>query len=95
MRVKVTQKHIDDGNTTCFACPIALALREVEGANWAHVYSRSAILDLLPGKDLYFLLPEEAQKFVGAFDNGEDVRPCEFDLIPCSSQEQDDAEPLP
>jgi hypothetical protein len=26
---------------------------------------------------------------------GEDVGPFEFDLIPCSSQEQEDAEPLP
>ena len=80
MRVQVTQDHIDNGCRGLMgSCPIALAVRELTGANNVLVLDCGVIAD---GRDSG--IPREAREFVRRFDNGEKVQPFDFeiDLVP-------------
>ena len=74
MKIKVTQEHIDNGTSSWFTCPIALAGREqIKGGGVVEVGSRSIFTyhnesdgrrDFIEHK-----LPKKARQFVRKFDD--------------------------
>lgn len=79
MKVKVTQKHIDNGNPTgATSCAISLAIKSrfwfprfhevITGVCFCYI-------DKHPYK-----LPYEAMTFIKNFDNGKPVKPFTFKL---------------
>ena len=76
MRVSVTHDHIKKAKRGTFhACPIALALRDVNGGRVAIVTTTHARMGALRCD-----LPAEAKKFIDDFDREQSVEPFEFDL---------------
>lgn len=88
MKVKITQKHIDEGKRhhPC-KCPIALALDELlvpPGGPTRYIYvgDESAWVGRDEKTCHRFRLPLEARQFIRAFDErgSKIVSPCEMDL---------------
>lgn len=76
MKIKVTQKHIDNGfKNNCWRCPIALAIEE-QLINKSFTVASSTIR--IQGNVIN--LPYEACNFIRKFDNGLPVEPFEFEL---------------
>lgn len=85
MRVKVTQDHIDRGvrREPCL-CPIALALKDL-GVDKPNVHFTFVRWEEWGADGIFERLclpnlPAGARKFVKLFDEGESVKPFEFDL---------------
>ena len=78
MIIKVTQKHIDEGDPgMCSDCPVALALLE----NYDNVVVQNdEILCWLGINQIDFNVPVEVFDFIKAFDNHKSVKPFEFEL---------------
>lgn len=74
MRICVTKNDIDRARSGARCCPIACSLR------------RRGYPDVSVGPRMLFtagkfaVLPETAQAFVNAYDNGHDVKPFSFTL---------------
>ena len=80
MRIKVTEKHIDDGKVACsWGCPVALAMEDQEGVHGVQVGLATAEWRK-DGNVCSGRLPNNAQDFIRAFDDEEPVGPIEFDL---------------
>lgn len=85
VHVKVTQEHIDKGESGITRCPIALAVTEVLGAlaYWGYEEGHT---NKPSYKMLYSMEPRLTHEFVDTFDgrggeaNKDKVRPIEFDL---------------
>lgn len=84
MRIRVTQKHIQDGEAgETGRCPIALALSEAGmfcpsvGSFGIYLNSEGKIGD---DRERHVFLPREAQDFVENFDDGSGVDPFEFNI---------------
>lgn len=85
VHVKVTQEHIDKGESGVTCCPIALAVSEVLGwrTSWGYEEGHT---NKPSYKMLYSLSPRLTHEFVDTFDgkggeaNRDKVRPIEFDL---------------
>lgn len=77
LKVKVTQKHIANGEPhDGDSCPIALALKQ-QGFRGVDVnYDSATFMD--GDFTVYLTLPKVAQKFVSSFDEEEEVKPFEF-----------------
>lgn len=76
MKVKVTQKDIDNGKAKdCRTCPIAQAIRRTN-PNKVIIVDRDIIyID----KKLYST-PQKASTFINLFDDGDKVKPIDFEL---------------
>ena len=76
--IKVTQSNIDEGiSGSGTKCPIALALRELDGDLWS-------VGDGVCGRVRdcgYYDLPYDAHVFMSEFDRGEAVLPSTFVAI--------------
>ncbi len=76
MKIQVTQEDIDKGcRNNRYDCPIAWATLRTTKSNYVSVESKFVVLDWGT-----YLLPESAREFVRLFDQGESMRPFEFDL---------------
>ncbi len=79
MTINVTQKHIDAGSRNrCFSCPVAMAIKEATGEEWA-VDGRAAFRTAL-GAEGVCQLPPEAKRFVLLIDHLGHVEPFSFEL---------------
>lgn len=85
IRVNVDQGHILNGQPQKEKfCAIALALKAQTGSDNVHVEDFCAFVE-----DVQYELPEEAQRFLKAFDSKEPVAPLLFEMKeyvepPCS-----------
>lgn len=88
MKIRVTQKNIDEGNPgmKC-SCPIALALSRViserfevhaDLIQFGRIHYGIRLND--PSLDFEIDLPEVVQDFIDAFDRKEKVKPFTFEL---------------
>ena len=80
MKIKVEQKHIDQGitkSTDC--CPVALAFKDA-GFNGVHVMSFGTYVDKGDMDERFWFHSAEASEFIANFDNERRVRPFEFEL---------------
>lgn len=80
MRVKVEQRHIDQGKPLhAWSCPVSLALTSATHGQWgvAHEY---ATLFRGAGDVLKVPLPAEVGDKIAAFDAGELMEPFEFEF---------------
>jgi hypothetical protein len=76
MTVKVTKRHIQNGKRGSTHCPVALAIIDlVETGLFVAVGMTLVDID-----NKLFVLPEEAQRFIKLFDNGEECTPIEFEM---------------
>ena len=76
IKVKVTKKDIANGKRSkCTKCPIALAIRRVQGCSTYMVSSYS-----IYNRSYEYLcnLPKKAANFVSQFDDGNKVKPFSF-----------------
>lgn len=83
MKIKVTEKHIGEGLAgNAKHCPIALAgLEAIEGATRVRVGFSTMNVQIKGSDRQKFLdLPYEAKTFVRRFDNGDPVKPFEFEI---------------
>lgn len=81
MRIKVTERHIDDGMVACsWGCPVALAIEDQEGVHGVQVGLATAEWRKA-GNVCFGGLPGNATDFIRAFDDEEPVSPFEFDLV--------------
>ena len=75
MKIKVTQEHINNGTSSCFTCPIALAgIEQIKGVGVVEVGSRSIFTyhnesDEQERSLIEYKLPKKARQFVMEFDN--------------------------
>lgn len=79
MKIQVTQEDITNGKKDhCIQCPIALAMIRTTGKIWEVYNTCCGRLE----NEFYIehRLPQEAQVFIEAFDDGDDVSPFEFEL---------------
>lgn len=80
MKIKVTKKHIEDGDKSSFvSCPVALALIEKNCLN-VHVSTRSCTFTKENKLYVNKILSKKAQEFIKKFDMGFPVKPFEFTL---------------
>jgi hypothetical protein len=78
MKITVTAEHIRYGRPCdLLSCPVALAIRDAEWA--AFPWVTGGAVEVL-GTRINVSLPEEACRFISAFDSGMVVSPFEFDL---------------
>ena len=64
LKVKVTQKNIDDGKCLDMACcPIALAFRKFYPQSFISVHSSHVLIDLQT-----YILPDKVIRFIKIFD---------------------------
>ena len=87
MKIKVTQKHIDNGSATCTHCPIALAIRETHLPLGLSVEVTATLARFVPldgewvsSDQVLYRLPDEAQRFVSDFDRSKRPEPFEFEM---------------
>lgn len=75
--VEVTQADIDIGcKKDCLNCPVAVALERATGKMWSVLGTCAR----RPAEFEVYLLPESARQFIGAFDEGEPVKPFTFEF---------------
>jgi hypothetical protein len=81
MLIEVTQEDIDAGKREdCRNCPIALAVKRA-CPNWLNIaVSWQVEADTINGDPIEIQLPQEAEDFVGMFDDGMKVQPFTFTL---------------
>lgn len=83
MKIKVTQEHIDKGNSTYGWCPVALALREqIPHVRDVFVARQSIAVYMSTPEPHVFPTPGNVCAFIDVFDTDGDaeVQPFEFDL---------------
>lgn len=77
MKVRVEQKHIDNGDIAdAFGCAVALAVIDATGAGCVSVDESTICAD-----DYQYTTPEIAKLFIERYDNGEKCEPFEFELV--------------
>ena len=80
MRIKVEQKHIDNGRTkSTNCCPVALALID-SGFQHVHVMSFGYYVNKAREDEAFWFHPAEVNEFISNFDNERRVLPFEFIL---------------
>jgi hypothetical protein len=78
--VSVTQKNIDDGlRTSHTACPIALALRDLDAMKYSYVVNAQSLCDI-HSELVVAYLPTSAEHFIQDFDQGLPVEPFTFEV---------------
>lgn len=84
MIIKVEQRHIDAGRKyECMFCPIALAIKEAMPDSNPFVSGLYVTYFSESGYKWRRLLSPKMKRFALAFDHGDKVYPCEFDLSQC------------
>lgn len=85
MKIKVTQKHIDEaeklsrekGSIRSLVCPVALALADALGKKFRVGYSACWSTS---NQEERYKLPEKVTSFIISVDNNEEVKPFAFTL---------------
>lgn len=84
MLVKVTQKHLDEGEPcSCANCPVSLAIKEafVKEKLLGCRVSSTHVAAFFNKQTVCSQLPQEVTHFVLKFDLKEKVEPFEFELV--------------
>lgn len=81
LTVNVAQRHIDDGTIDCTACPIALAIMDADShIKKAWVGEEGIDIELHDGDCMSAHTPDDAARFIDAFDGEMVVEPFALDL---------------
>ena len=79
--IRVSSMHIATGRAgDCYACPVALALMEAVGGEWAVSDAMGVIVAQELRTGFQTKLPHPVLRFVSDFDSARTVQPFSFDL---------------